>query len=109
VKHFSTVYQCTTSDEVQSVKRRLYDKKTKIIQHVECEVSATDLGATNTVTSLKGSIEAPKLAPLLENPTIGSKKRLSILVSSEQDVSLTLNDNVDVYYQLPMGLKAELT
>ncbi|USE03653.1 U32 family peptidase [Vibrio sp. SCSIO 43133] len=109
VKHFSTVYQCTTSDEIQSVKRRLYDKKTKIIQHVECEVSAMDLGATNTVTSLKGSIEAPKLAPLLENPTIGSKKRLSILVSSEQDVSLTLNDNVDVYYQLPMGLKAELT
>ncbi|AYV24792.1 peptidase U32 family protein [Vibrio mediterranei] len=108
VKHFSTVYQCTTIDEIQSVKRRLYDKKTKIIQHVESEVSAMDLGATNTVTSLKGSIEAPKLAPLLENPTIGSKKRLSILVSSEQDVSLTLNDNVDVYYQLPMGLKAEL-
>lgn len=108
VKHFSTVYKCTTSDEIQSIKRRLYDKKTKIIQHVECEISAMGLGTTNTATSLKGSIEAPTLAPLPETLTIGSEKRLSILVSSEQDVSLTLNDNVDVYYQLPMGLKAEL-
>ncbi|WP_234496612.1 U32 family peptidase [Vibrio maritimus] len=108
VTHFSKVYQCTSTDDVQSVKKRLYDKKTDIIQHVDAEIAKMDINSDRPKASLKGAIEAPKLATLPNNPELTETKPLSVLISEREDVALALEDNVDVYFQLPMGLKAEL-
>lgn len=108
VTHFSKVYQCTTADDIQSVKRGLYDKKTDIIENVERKISAMTLNTTKAASSLKGAIEAPVLACLPDNPALDNTKQLSILISSAQDATLSVNTHVDVYYQLPMGLHAEL-
>ncbi|MGR5095599.1 U32 family peptidase [Vibrio maritimus] len=108
VTHFSKVYQCTSTNDVQSVKKRLYDKKTDIIQHVDAEIAKMDINSDRPKASLKGAIEAPKLATLPSNPKLTDTKPLSVLISEQEDVALTLENNVDVYFQLPMGLKAEL-
>lgn len=108
VTHFSKVYQCTSTDDVQSVKKSLYDKKTDIIQHVDAEIAKMDINSDRPKASLKGAIEAPKLPTLPSNPELTETKPLSVLISEREDVALALEDNVDVYFQLPMGLKAEL-
>ncbi|GAL27083.1 related to collagenase [Vibrio variabilis] len=53
VTHFSKVYQCTSTDDVQSVKKRLYDKKTDIIQHVDAEIAKMDINSDRPKASLK--------------------------------------------------------
>jgi putative protease len=108
VTHFSKVYQCTSTEQVQAVKQRLYDKKTDIIQHVDAQISAMDINADRPSASLKGAIEAPELEKLAQNSELSGQKPLSVLVSSTEDAVLSLESDVEVYFQLPMGLSAEL-
>ncbi|SEG53334.1 U32 family peptidase [Vibrio hangzhouensis] len=108
VTHFSKVYQCTTPDEVQSVKQRLYDTKTDIIERVEHHISAMSIETEAKASSLKGAIETPKLEPLTQHSALSETKRLSVLISESNDIKALLAQNIDVYYQLPMGLNAEL-
>ncbi|KLV05562.1 peptidase U32 [Photobacterium aquae] len=105
-KHFSTIYKCTTDESIQAVKKKLYNDKTAIIEHVQQQTADFDI--TNSKSgSLKGTIDTPVLPPLEQAATNDAATRLSVLISSPNDALLSENDNIDVYYQMPMGLKAE--
>ncbi|WP_261835546.1 peptidase U32 family protein [Vibrio ishigakensis] len=106
VTHFSKVHKCTSLDEIKQVKRDLYDKKTEIIENVEQKIAEMKIENSESGSSLKGAIDAPKLEKLPSNPA--EDKRLSVLISNPKDATLALNTDIDVYFQLPMGLKAEL-
>ncbi|MGP8306275.1 U32 family peptidase [Vibrio sp. YIC-376] len=110
VKHFSKIYQCQSEDEVQQVKKKLYDDKTAIIEKVAEKTQNFDISSTqDSGSSLKGAIDVPKLPQLAQpEPNQGSAK-LSVLISSAQEAMLCEYQNVDVYFQLPMGLAGELT
>ncbi|HDM8223448.1 TPA: U32 family peptidase [Vibrio campbellii] len=109
VKHFSKIYKCESADDVQGVKKKLYDDKTAIIEKVAEMTQDFDVTSTQASgSSLKGAIDVPTL-PTLPQPDIreGAPK-LSVLISSVEDTALCEDSNVDVYFQLPMGLAGEL-
>lgn len=110
VKHFSKIYQCQSENEVQQVKRKLYDDKTAIIENVAAKTQGFDISSTqDSGSSLKGAIDVPDIPQLTQPDPIQGAPKLSVLVSSAQDAMLSEYQNVDVYYQLPMGLAGELT
>ncbi|HCE1828042.1 TPA: U32 family peptidase [Vibrio parahaemolyticus] len=110
VKHFSKVYQCQSADDVQAVKKKLYDDKTAIIEKVTEQTKSFDVTSTQVSgSSLKGSIDVPTLPALPQpDPRQGAPK-LSVLISSAQEAMLCEYRDIDVYYQLPMGLSGELS
>ncbi|EGR3402415.1 collagenase-like protease [Vibrio parahaemolyticus] len=110
VKHFSKVYQCQSADDVQAVKKKLYDDKTAIIEKVADQTKSFDVTSTQVSgSSLKGSIDVPTLPALPQpDPRQGAPK-LSVLISSAQEAMLCEYRDIDVYYQLPMGLSGELS
>ncbi|ENY6471447.1 collagenase-like protease [Vibrio parahaemolyticus] len=110
VKHFSKVYQCQSADDVQAVKKKLYDDKTAIIEKVAEQTKSFDVTSTQVSgSSLKGSIDVPTLPALPQpDPRQGAPK-LSVLISSAQEAMLCEYQDIDVYYQLPMGLSGELS
>ncbi len=110
VKHFSKVYQCQSADDVQAVKKKLYDDKTAIIEKVADQTKSFDVTSTQVSgSSLKGSIDVPTLPALPQpDPRQGAPK-LSVLISSAQEAMLCEYQDIDVYYQLPMGLSGELS
>lgn len=110
VKHFSKVYQCQSADDVQAVKKKLYDDKTAIIEKVAEQTKSFDVASTQVSgSSLKGSIDVPTLPALPQpDPRQGAPK-LSVLISSAQEAMLCEYQDIDVYYQLPMGLSGELS
>ncbi len=110
VKHFSKVYQCQSADDVQAVKKKLYDDKTAIIEKVAEQTKSFDVTSTQVSgSSLKGSIDVPTLPALPQpEPRQGAPKP-SVLISSAQEAMLCEYRDIDVYYQLPMGLSGELS
>lgn len=110
VKHFSKVYQCQSADDVQAVKKKLYDDKTAIIEKVAEQTKSFDVTSTQVSgSSLKGSIDVPTLPALPQpDPRQGAPK-LSVLISSAQEAMLCEYRDIDVYYQLPMELSGELS
>ncbi|EGR2702524.1 U32 family peptidase [Vibrio parahaemolyticus] len=110
VKHFSKVYQCQSADDVQAVKKKLYDDKTAIIEKVAEQTKSFDVTSTQVSgSSLKGSIDVPTLPALPQpDPRQGAPK-FSVLISSAQEAMLCEYRDIDVYYQLPMGLSGELS
>ncbi len=110
VKHFSKVYQCQSADDVQAVKKKLYDDKTAIIEKVAEQTKSFDVTSIQVSgSSLKGSIDVPTLPALPQpDPRQGAPK-LSVLISSAQEAMLCEYRDIDVYYQLPMGLSGELS
>ncbi|GAD79091.1 peptidase U32 family protein [Vibrio ezurae] len=109
VTHFSKVYQCTSEEQVNSVKTKLYDDKTQIIEHVAKATADFDVTAeTGHGSTLKSGIDTSKILTLSHHQPENSVAHLSVLISSPEDVSLLSHSDVDVYYQMPMGVKAEL-
>ncbi|HGF5076266.1 TPA: U32 family peptidase [Vibrio parahaemolyticus] len=110
VKHFSKVYQCQSADDVQAVKKKLYDDKTAIIEKVAEQTKSFDVTSTQVSgSSLKGSIDVPTLPALPQPEPRQGAPKLSALISSEQEAMLCEYQDIDVYYQLPMGLSGELS
>ncbi|MCG9751692.1 U32 family peptidase [Vibrio brasiliensis] len=109
VKHFSKIYQCQTAEDVQQVKKKLYDDKTAIIEKVAKVTEGFDISSEQSSgRSLKGAVDVPSVPALPQpQPRLGAAK-LSVLISSPQEAMLCENTHVDVYLQLPMGLAAEL-
>ncbi|ENO1791009.1 U32 family peptidase [Vibrio sp. YT-18] len=109
VKHFSKVYQCQSADDVQAVKKKLYDDKTAIIEKVAEQTKSFDVTSTQVSgSSLKGSIDVPTLPTLPQPEPRQGAPKLSVLISSAQEAMLCEYRDIDVYYQLPMGLSGEL-
>ncbi len=110
VKHFSKVYQCQSADDVQAVKKKLYDDKTAIIEKVAEQTKSFDVASTQVSgSSLKGSIDVPTLPALPQPDPRQGVPKLSVLISSAQEAMLCEYHDIDVYYQLPMGLSGELS
>ncbi|EPA8574086.1 U32 family peptidase [Vibrio parahaemolyticus] len=110
VKHFSKVYQCQSADDVQAVKKKLYDDKTAIIEKVAEQTKSFDVTSTQvSASSLKGAIDVPTLPALPQPKPHQGAPKLSVVISSAQEAMLCEYHNVDVYYQLPMGLAGELS
>ncbi|MCX8801085.1 U32 family peptidase [Vibrio parahaemolyticus] len=110
VKHFSKVYQCQSADDVQAVKKKLYDDKTAIIEKVAEQTKSFDVTSTQVSgSSLKGSIDVPTLPALPQPEPRQGAPKLSVLISLSQEAMLCEYRDIDVYYQLPMGLSGELS
>lgn len=110
VKHFSKVYQCQSADDVQAVKKKLYDDKTAIIEKVAEQTKSFDVTSTQVSgRSLKGSIDVPTLPALPQPEPRQGAPKLSVLISSAQEAMLCEYHDIDVYYHLPMGLSGELS
>ncbi|PNP28277.1 collagenase-like protease [Vibrio alginolyticus] len=110
VKYFSKVYQCQSADDVQAVKKKLYDDKTAIIEKVAEQTKSFDVTSTQVSgSSLKGSIDVPTLPALPQPEPRQGAPKLSVLISSAQEAMLCEYRDIDVYYQLPMGLSGELS
>ncbi|HHG3338020.1 U32 family peptidase [Vibrio parahaemolyticus] len=110
VKHFSKVYQCQSADDVQAVKKKLYDDKTAIIEKVAEQTKSFDVTSTQVSgSSLKGSIDVPTLPALPQPEPRQGAPKLLVLISSAQEAMLCEYHDIDVYYQLPMGLSGELS
>ncbi|HCE2052588.1 TPA: U32 family peptidase [Vibrio parahaemolyticus] len=110
VKHFSKVYQCQSADDVQAVKKKLYDDKTAIIEKVAEQTKSFDVTSTQVSgSSLTGSIDVPTLPALPQPEPRQGAPKLSVLISSAQEAMLCEYHDIDVYYQLPMGLSGELS
>lgn len=109
VKHFSKIYKCESADDVQGVKKKLYDDKTAIIEKVAEKTQDFDVTSTQASgSSLKGAIDVPTLPTLPQPAMREGAPKLSVLISSVEDTALCEDSNVDVYFQLPMGLAGEL-
>ncbi|WP_411062916.1 peptidase U32 family protein [Vibrio rotiferianus] len=109
VKHFSKIYKCESADDVQGVKKKLYDDKTAIIEKVAEKTQDFDVASTQASgSSLKGAIDVPTLPTLPQPDMREGDPKLSVLISSVEDTALCEDSNVDVYFQLPMGLAGEL-
>ncbi|MGR5544841.1 peptidase U32 family protein [Vibrio sp. PNB22_2_2] len=110
VKHFSKIYKCESADDVQIVKKKLYDDKTAIIEKVARKTQDFNVTATQVSgSSLKGAIDVPTLPALPQPEVREGAPKLSVLVSSVEDTALCQYTDVDVYFQLPMGLSGELS
>ncbi|YCO01015.1 peptidase U32 family protein [Vibrio sp. VNB-15] len=109
VKHFSKIYKCESTDDVQVVKKKLYDDKTTIIEKVAEKTRDFDVTSTQASgSSLKGAIDVPTLPTLPQPAMREGAPKLSVLISSVEDTALCEYSNVDVYFQLAMGLAGEL-
>ncbi|WP_282065330.1 peptidase U32 family protein [Vibrio rotiferianus] len=109
VKHFSKIYKCESADDVQGVKKKLYDDKTAIIEKVAEKTQDFDVTSTQASgSSLKGAIDVPTLPTLPQPQLREGAPKLSVLISSAEDAALCKYSDVDVYFQLPMGLAGEL-
>ncbi|CAH1529148.1 Peptidase U32 [Vibrio rotiferianus] len=109
VKHFSKIYKCESADDVQGVKKKLYDDKTAIIEKVTEKTQDFDVTSTQASgSSLKGAIDVPTLPTLPQPQLREGAPKLSVLISSVEDAALCEYSEVDVYFQLPMGLAGEL-
>ncbi|GEM79628.1 peptidase U32 family protein [Vibrio superstes] len=109
VTHFSKVYGVTSEDELNTIKTKLYDDKTQIIDRVAKEIADFDLSsAQNKGSSLKGGVGTPQTEKLNHHRPSNPVAKLSVLISSAKDVDLLDSNDIDLYYQLPMGMKAEL-
>ncbi|HDM8230942.1 TPA: U32 family peptidase [Vibrio campbellii] len=109
VKHFSKIYKCESADDVQDVKKKLYDDKTAIIEKVAEKTQDFDVTSTQASgSSLKGAIDVPTLPTLPQPEMREGAPKLSVLISSAEDTALCEGSSVDVYFQLPMGLAGEL-
>ncbi|MGR5058450.1 peptidase U32 family protein [Vibrio rotiferianus] len=109
VKHFSKIYKCESADDVQGVKKKLYDDKTAIIEKVAEKTQDFDVTSTQASgSSLKGAIDVPTLPTLPQPQLREGAPKLSVLISSVEDAALCEYSDVDVYFQLPMGLAGEL-
>ncbi|MHA2811286.1 U32 family peptidase [Vibrio campbellii] len=109
VKHFSKIYKCESADDVQDVKKKLYDDKTAIIEKVAEKTQDFDVTSTQASgSSLKGAIDVPTLPTLPQPDMREGAPKLSVLISSVEDTALCEGSSVDVYFQLPMGLAGEL-
>ena len=109
VKHFSKIYKCESADDVQGVKKKLYDDKTAIIEKVAEKTQDFDVTSTQASgSSLKGAIDVPTLPTLPQPAMREGAPKLSVLISSADDAALCEYSDVDVYFQLPMGLAGEL-
>lgn len=109
VKHFSKIYKCESADDVQGVKKKLYDDKTAIIEKVTEKTQDFDVTSTQASgSSLKGAIDVPTLPTLPQPQLREGAPKLSVLISSVEDAALCEYSDVDVYFQLPMGLAGEL-
>ncbi|MFH4468330.1 U32 family peptidase [Vibrio diabolicus] len=110
VKHFSKIYKCESANDVQGVKKKLYDDKTAIIEKVAEQTKSFDVTSTQVSgSSLKGSIDVPTLPALPQPEPRQGAPKLSVLISSAQEAMLCEYHDIDVYYQLPMGLSGELS
>ncbi|MGY5688853.1 U32 family peptidase [Vibrio chemaguriensis] len=110
VKHFSKIYKCESANDVQGVKKKLYDDKTAIIEKVAEQTKSFDVTSTQVSgSSLKGSIDVPTLPALPQSDPRQGAPKLSVLISSAQEAMLCEYRGIDVYYQLPMGLSGELS
>ncbi|MEF1290653.1 U32 family peptidase [Vibrio sp. M260118] len=110
VKHFSKIYKCETAQQIQGIKKKLYDDKTAIIENVAEKTQAFELSTTQASgSSLKGAIDVPSLPALPQPQQHLGTPTLSVLISAAQETSLCEYNNVDIYYQLPMGLASELS
>ncbi|MGF1704057.1 U32 family peptidase [Photobacterium makurazakiensis] len=67
VKHFSKIYSCTTTEQVQQVKKKLYDDKSVIIQSVEAQTKDLDISIHTLDVSLSG-IEGGLLTVTVTTP-----------------------------------------
>lgn len=109
VKHFSKINKCQSADDVKSVKKKLYDDKTAIIKKIAEHTQDWDVTSTQAPSRrLKGAMDIPTLPTLPQTPVREGAPKLSVLISSVEDTELCENRNVDVFFQLPMGLAAEL-
>ncbi|TMX33544.1 collagenase-like protease [Vibrio rotiferianus] len=109
VKHFSKIYKCESADDVQGVKKKLYDDKTAIIEKVAEKTQDFDVTSTQASgSSLKGAIDVQTLPTLPQPQLREGAPKLSVLISSIEDAALCEYSDVDVYFQLPMGLAGEL-
>ncbi|WP_425445126.1 peptidase U32 family protein [Vibrio xiamenensis] len=109
--HFSRLEECQTEQQLQAVKRELFDKTTTIMQRVEAVTEAMQI-TSRSQRSLKGKdlhidIELPKSQ--LSEAALPAPK-LSVLIDSPRDLDL-LNQHPDVQfiYHLPDGLNGELS
>ncbi|GEA50009.1 peptidase U32 [Vibrio inusitatus NBRC 102082] len=110
VTHFSKVYGATSEEQIKRVKTKLYDDKTDIIQRVAKETADFDItGSNHNGSSLKGAIDTPQIEKLSHHQPLSATPNLSVLISSKEDLELLNNGNADFYYQLPMGMKSELS
>ncbi|OBT13412.1 peptidase U32 [Vibrio sp. UCD-FRSSP16_10] len=107
--HFSKIYKATSEDQIKSVKTKLYDDKTQIIEHVAKVTADFDIDDKAVKgSSLKGGIDTPQIEKLQHHNPEAEQVNLSVLISSVDDIELACHSQVDVYYQLPMAMKGEL-
>ncbi|WP_073603252.1 peptidase U32 family protein [Vibrio aerogenes] len=108
--HFTEVYQCHTPEEARQVKQSLYDKTTRIMNHVEKITQAMPV-EVSTGRSLKNNgraidIPLPQASP--ESSANGCPK-LSVLIAEHKDLNL-LNDYPEAgfFWQIPDALSYQM-
>lgn len=110
VNHFTDIEKCQSVEDVQRVKKKLYDIKTSIIQNVTQKTASFDITSDPAANRrLKGATCMPILATLPQAEPVITPPKLSVLISSKTDVTPCQRNEIDLYYQLPMGLAAELS
>lgn len=107
VTHFSKVYQCSSVDDVKAVKQKLYDDKSVIINRVEEAISDFDVSTPSNAPLVKSTIKVPAIVATTASDAEPSVTKLSVLVSNQQDAASIVRPDVDVYFELPMGLASE--
>ena len=89
------------------MKQDLYDEKSVIIGNVEQAISGYDVKTIPQESRLKGSIQVPAIALIVQEPCTLVAPKLSILISKQDDIDSVTRSDVDVYFELPMGLASE--
>jgi putative protease len=90
------------------VKQEVYDKKTDIIRLVEEKTSGLLPEAlSSSIKSLKGGgvEDVLKLEPVDD---VEQATRLCALISSEKDIELAVDADIDLFYQLPNAMAHSL-
>lgn len=107
-KHFVEIYGVTTEEDIQKVKQDVYNKKTDIIRLVEAKTkNLFPVTESAPVASLKagGANVIPQLEP---HAVTDDKPKLTVLISSEEDIKLKAGVGKDMYFQLPNALNHSL-
>ncbi|MFA0413343.1 peptidase U32 family protein [Vibrio renipiscarius] len=107
VTHFSKVYQCSSVDDVKVVKQRLYDDKSVIIQRVEDAISDFDTSTCEQPPLVKKTVHVPALVAPVSNTSNAHPPKLSVLISKQDDAVALARPDVDLYFEMPMGLASE--
>ena len=105
--HFVNLSDTDSQEEVQRIKETLYDKKTDIMHSVEEKIRALDepdLSEKSPRQRIR-EVQVPLFKPAEPSP---EKPKLSVLISSVEDISLGENSNADFYFQLPSALAKNL-